>query len=56
MLKTAIGNKLLELRELLEQATCDGVALNFNSDEDEVGMDIGAALNTLEQCVQYYVD
>jgi hypothetical protein len=48
--------KLAELRELLEQATCDGVALDLDSFEDEVGMDIGAALNTLEQCVQYYVD
>lgn len=45
--------KLAELREMLEQATCDGEAINF---EDAVGTDIGAALNTLEQMVDYYVD
>ena len=48
--------KLAEVRGLLEQATCDGVALDLDSFEDEVSMDVGAALNTLEQCVQYYVD
>ena len=55
-MREAILNKLQEVRGMLEQATCDGVALDFNSFEDEVGMDIDAALNTLEQTVHYYVD
>ena len=54
--RDTILNKLQELRGMLEQATCDGVALDLDSFEDEVGMDIGAALNTLEQCVHDYVD
>ena len=48
--------KLAEVRDLLEQATCDGALLDLDSDEDEVGMDIGAALNTLEIAVRENVD
>jgi hypothetical protein len=48
--------KLTELREMLEQATCDGTAIDFEDFENAVGTDIGAALNTLEQMVDYYVD
>ena len=48
--------KLAELRTLFEQASCDGEAIDFEDFEDEVGTDIGAALNTLEQMVDYYVD
>mgnify|MGYP003336083152 FL=1 len=55
-MKEQLLTKLAEVRDLLEQATCDGVAIDLDSFEDEVGMDIGAALNTLEQSVQYYVD
>ena len=47
--------KLAEVRELFEQATCEGEPINIGGD-DEVGMDVGSALNTLEQMVDYYVD
>jgi hypothetical protein len=47
--------KLAELRELFEQATCEGIAIEMDG-EDDVGTDVGAALYTLEQMVDYYVD
>jgi hypothetical protein len=48
--------KLAEVRELFEQATCEGKAIDIGSDDDVVGTDVGAALYTLEQMVDYYVD
>jgi hypothetical protein len=47
--------KLAEVRKLFEQATCEGIAIEIDGD-DAVGMDVGAALYTLEQMVDYYVD
>jgi hypothetical protein len=44
-------NKLSEVRELLEKATCEGETIS-----GEVEEDIYAAMFTLEETIGYYID
>ena len=55
-MKQQLADKLVELRELFEQATCDGEPIDL-CDSDGLGFpDIGTAINTLEDMIAYYVD
>lgn len=52
-LKEQINAKLIEIEELLLNASCDGEQL---AECAEVWEDINSTLNTLGQAVEYYVD
>ena len=56
-IKQQLLDKLAEIEDLLEQATCEGEAFADNNDTyDDWAAEINRALSTLTDNIDYYVD
>ena len=56
MSKEQLYSKINELRELLAQAKCDGIAFNLEEAPTLVDAEFAGVIRTLEDMVDYYVD
>ena len=49
-------SKINELREMLAQAKCDGIAFNLEEAPTLVDAEFAGVIRTLEDMIDYYVD